>query len=119
MLDLTPVPREVILAGSIEPEYTSGIAVCFWALSGPRLFAAATGAKAASGSCLPHSDGASFYLPKVDGSCLGERFVWRNASYALPWLVYHPQAVWQSVSAEGCVSAGKCEAAAGGTDLAA
>src|SRR6267142_4523349 len=67
--------------------------------------------KVASGWFSPHCDGASFFLTKVDGLPTGQKLNMTMRHYALSWWVYRPQEVWEDVSTERCVSAGKCEAA--------
>jgi hypothetical protein len=67
--------------------------------------------KVASGCFSPHCDGASFFLTKVDGLPAGQKLNMNMRHYDLSWWVYRPQEIWEDVSAERCVSVGKCEAA--------
>lgn len=73
--------------------------------------ATASATKNASGWFSPHCDGASFYFSKVDGLPLGQTLVLNIRQYNMSWWLYRPQEVWVEVSAERCISAGKCEAA--------
>jgi len=68
-------------------------------------------AKVASGRFSPHSDGASFYLSKVDGLAPGQKLIMTIRHFALPWSSYRPQEIWEDASTEQCSPDGKCESA--------
>lgn len=67
-------------------------------------------AASASGRFLPHCDGASFLLSKVNGLSKHEKLR-LNLRQNFDWSMYRPEEVWVDVYAARCPQVGNCESA--------